>query len=46
MKNNISLFVMPVYLGWAYVRIWLFNAIVEYKVFPLPNLLLYFIGSV
>jgi hypothetical protein len=38
MKNNTSLFVMPLYLGWAFVGIWLFNATIEYNVFPIAQL--------
>jgi len=38
MKNNISLFVVPLYLGLAYVGIWLFNATIEYNVFPIAQL--------
>jgi hypothetical protein len=38
MKSNTSLFVVPLYLGLAYVGIWLFNTIIEYNVFPIAQL--------
>jgi hypothetical protein len=39
MRSNTSLFVVPLYLGWAYVGTQLLSAIVEYKVFPISQLL-------
>jgi hypothetical protein len=38
MKSNTSLFVVALYLGWAYVEIRLFNATIEYKAFPIAQL--------
>jgi len=40
MKSNTSLFVVPLYLGLAYVGIWLFNATIEYNVFPIAQLVI------